>query len=119
MASPRGTQDKLDKITEAWQTLATEKTFGGMTLEQFKTAVKPSYDTRARVRTLESQLLSEQTARDAADKESLRIAQMVVNGVIGDPTEGPDSDLYEAMGYVRTSARKTGLTRKKNEPPTS
>ncbi len=39
---------------------------------------------------------------------------LVVNGIIGDPNFGPDSDLYEAMGYVRKSARKSGLTRKKN-----
>ena len=33
-----------------------------------------------------------------------------------DPTEGDDSALYKAMGYVRKSDRKSGLTRKKNEP---
>jgi hypothetical protein len=42
----------------------------------------------------------------------MRLAQLVTNGVLGDPEAGPDSDLYEAMGYVRTSARKSGLTRK-------
>jgi hypothetical protein len=40
--------------------------------------------------------------------------QLVVNGVVGDPEEGPDSDLYAAFGYTRTSERKTGLTRKKS-----
>ena len=38
---------------------------------------------------------------------------LVVYGVMGNPAYGPDSDLYEAMGYVRKSERKTGLTRKK------
>jgi hypothetical protein len=28
-----------------------------------------------------------------------------------------DSDLYDAMGYIRKSARKTGLTRKGNSGP--
>jgi hypothetical protein len=32
--------------------------------------------------------------------------------VTGDPAFGPDSSLYEAMGYVRKSERKSGLTRK-------
>jgi hypothetical protein len=36
--------------------------------------------------------------------------------VLAAPSEGDDSALYEAMGYVRKSARKSGLTRKKNEP---
>ena len=33
-------------------------------------------------------------------------------GVLADPTEGPDSALYAAFGYTRTSERKSGLTRK-------
>jgi hypothetical protein len=32
--------------------------------------------------------------------------------VLGDPAYGPDSALYEALGYVRKSERKSGLTRK-------
>jgi hypothetical protein len=38
---------------------------------------------------------------------------LVVNSVVGDVDFGPDSSLPEAMGYVRESERKTGLTRKK------
>jgi hypothetical protein len=41
-----------------------------------------------------------------------------VNAVMGDPTEGPDSPLVEAMGYTRKSERKTGLTRKKTRKGT-
>ncbi len=35
------------------------------------------------------------------------------NNVVGDPNFGPDSALYEALGYVRKSDRKSGFTRKK------
>jgi hypothetical protein len=83
-----------------------------VTLTQFKTAVKRSLDTREELRVLESQRQSKQIERDDADAESLRAVQLVVNGVVGDPTEGPDSDLYAAFGYTRQSERKTGLTRK-------
>jgi uncharacterized protein YeeX (DUF496 family) len=31
--------------------------------------------------------------------------------VKGDPNHGEDSPLYDALGYVRKSARKSGLTR--------
>ncbi len=51
-------------------------------------------------------------ARNDADRVSLAKARLVVNGVIGDPTHGPDSSLYEALGYIRKSERKSGLTRK-------
>jgi hypothetical protein len=44
--------------------------------------------------------------------------QLVVNGVLADPDEGPDSPLYEAFGYIRESERKSGLTRKANKPVT-
>ncbi len=43
--------------------------------------------------------------------------QRVVKGVVGDPAFGEDCDLYEAMGYVRKSERKSGLSRKKAATP--
>jgi hypothetical protein len=113
MSQPKSTLDKLNSIIRGWETLAPDKTFGGMTLAQFKAKVKPSFDTRDELRALESQTQAKQIERDNADEESLRVAQLAVNGVIGDPEEGPDSDLYEAFGYTRKSQRKTGLTRKK------
>lgn len=36
----------------------------------------------------------------------------VVNSVKSHPTYGENSDLYRAMGYVTTTDRATGLTRK-------
>ena len=39
----------------------------------------------------------------------------VINGILADPDEGPDSPLYEAIGYTRRSERKTGLTRKRKD----
>ena len=38
----------------------------------------------------------------------------MINAVKSDPAEGEDSDLYEAMGYVRKSNRSSGLTRRRN-----
>jgi hypothetical protein len=38
--------------------------------------------------------------------------------VLSDPTEGPDSALYEAMGYTRKSERKSGLTRQRKQSST-
>lgn len=114
MPQPKDTLDKLLRITNGWETLAPEKSFGGMTLTQFKAALKRSMDTREELRVLESQTQSKKIERDDADVESLRAAQLVVNGVVGDPAEGPESDLYAAFGYTRPSERKTGLTRKKN-----
>ena len=34
-----------------------------------------------------------------------------MNAVVGDTDEGNDSPLYEALGYIRKSQRKSGLKR--------
>jgi hypothetical protein len=57
--------------------------------------------------------------RDAADTVTSAMNQMVVNGVKGDPNYGDDSDLYDAMGYVRKSAKKSGLTKKSKTATTT
>jgi hypothetical protein len=110
--APKDTKAKIDEVVAAWETLAKTQSFGGMTLEQFKTAVQPSQAARDVIEALDKQMTAALNARDEADQVSLEKAQLVVNGVVGDPTFGPDSALYEAMGYVRKSERKSGLTRK-------
>jgi hypothetical protein len=117
MASSKEKKEKLDRIINAWQTLSPTKSFAGMTLAQFKTAVQPSYAARDDLRALEEQTNAKIAERDTVDDESLRMAQLVVNSVLGDPTEGPDSPLYEGFGYKRKSERKSGLTRKTKSKP--
>lgn len=113
MSQPKNTLEKINRVISSWETLAPEKSFGGLTLAQLKTGVKPSLDAREDLRVLESQTQSKQIERDNADETSLRLIQRVVNGVVGDPEEGPESDLYAGFGYTRPSDRKTGLTRRK------
>jgi hypothetical protein len=50
-------------------------------------------------------------------KRKSKINALVINGMIGNPAYGPESDLSGAMGYVRKSQRKSGLTQKSNVPP--
>ena len=109
MTGPQDTAAYFTRITDAWENLAKDKVFGGMTLAQFKTAITPSFDARATLDDLDRQVLVAQNARNDADEVSKAKAQLVVNGVNGDVEFGPDSALYEAMGYVRKSERKTGI----------
>jgi hypothetical protein len=104
-------------VTSGWESLAAAKTFGGMTLEQFKAKVKPSTDARKTIKDLDSQYTAAQNSRDTADVESNRVLALVVNAVKGDPDHGEDSALYEAMGYVRKSERKSGLRRGNGKKP--
>jgi hypothetical protein len=106
------TNKATTKIINAWTTLAPAATFAGMTLAQYKAKVQPTFDTRTAIDKLAAQTTSALDARDNADGLTTQTNQLVVNAVKGDPTQGEDSDLYEAMGYVRKSERKSGLTRK-------
>jgi hypothetical protein len=118
--TPKSNFEKLQQVSNAWETLASNKSFGGMTFLEFQAATAPSTAARSLIDDLEDQLTQALAARDAADATSQTKIQLVVNGVLADPTEGPDSALYEAMGYTRKSERKSGLTRKKTGkvPPT-
>jgi len=111
--SPKDNLDRINAVTNAWETLRPAKTFAGMTLVQFKEKVKPSTDARTELATLESQQVAAQNKRDDADKASVAAIQLLVNAVKGDPEEGEDGELYEALGYVRKSERSSGLHRGK------
>lgn len=100
-------------MINAWQTLATDKVFGGMTLTQFKAFAAAALAARERIEVLEDQRTRALAERDQADEAFLEKAELVVNGVRADPTEGPDSPLYEALGYTRKTDRRSGLTRKR------
>jgi len=114
--NPRKTELKMERILNAWETLAAAKTFGGLTLTQFQAIAAPARAARERIDDLEDQLTEAFTDRSQADDQVREKMEDIVNAVRGDLTEGPDSALYQAMGYTRKSERKSGLTRKRQAP---
>lgn len=113
MATPPSiAEEKIERVVTAWETLRPDKSFGGMTLTEFKAKIAPSQIARQHLAAIEDQRIQALGARTDADDESMIAVALVVNGVKGDPAEGDNSDLYKAMGYVKKSERKTGLTRK-------
>jgi hypothetical protein len=118
--SPKTIEEKIERMLNAWRTLAPEKSFGGMTLTQFEAIAAPALEARRRINDLDNQRAQASTEREQADEVFNAKAQLVVNGVLADPDEGPDSALYEAFGYTRKSDRKSGLHRSRNnKPPTT
>jgi hypothetical protein len=115
--NPKENEQKIARMLNAWETLAPGKSFGGMTLAQFQAAMQPAQDARRRIDDLEDQFKQALAQREAADQAALAKIQLATNGVLADPTEGPDSALYEAFGYTRRSERKSGLTRKSSKKP--
>ena len=114
--APKDNLDRINTISRAWETLRPAKSFGGLTLTQFKAKVKPSLDARATIETLEHQITAATDQRDDADVVSLDTIKIVVNAVRGDPAETAKGEFYEALGFVRESERKSGLHRGKAEP---
>ena len=106
----------MEKMLNAWRTIAPQKSFGGMSLSQFQEAAEPSRDIRLRIEDYQNYITQAIAERERADDAFNVKAQLVVAGILADPTEGPDSALYEAFGYTRKSERRTGLTRKRSEP---
>lgn len=99
----------------AWEEQAPSAKFSGMTLAQFKEAVKPSFDHRETIITSDAGASVARVKRNSADIETNDLADKVVNSVKGDPNFGEDSALYNAFGYVLKSERASGLTRKATE----
>ena len=116
--TPQRNQDRLAKAVEAWSNLRPTKSFAGMTLDEFKAAIKLSLDTRATIADAEATAAAAVVQRDNADAETLPTVLRVVHAVVADKIEGNDGELYKAMGYVRRSERATGLTRRRRNSDT-
>ena len=116
MPSPKSFEEKIERMLNAWRTIAPQKSFGGTSLSQFQEAAEPSRDIRLRIEDYQNYITQAIAERERADAAFNARAQLVVAGILADPTEGPDSALYEAFGYTRKSERKTGLTRKGKKP---
>lgn len=114
--SPKKNEEKMMKVLNAWKTLAPTKKFGNMSAEEFETQVNKSLAPRARLEEIADEAIEQQALRDGEDLITFGKIELGVAGVIADPEFGSNSALYEAMGYVRKSERKSGLTRKRNEP---
>ncbi|HYX41101.1 MAG TPA: Smr/MutS family protein [Pyrinomonadaceae bacterium] len=84
MSRPKDIEEKLERVLNAWRTLAPDKSFGGMTLAQCEAACAPSSTTRARIAELEDRLRQAQAERDAADAVTASKLQLVINGILAD-----------------------------------
>ncbi|MFT3781283.1 MAG: hypothetical protein QM790_04645 [Nibricoccus sp.] len=117
---PKTDYEKIQKIVAAWTNLRPTKIFANMTSEQFiARALTPSTTVRTKISRLENELTAAHSERDIADATGLKVALRVVNAVKSDEEEGEDGELYETMGYVRKSERKSGLSRRANAARTT
>ena len=114
--SPKEDEARMTTALTALKTLAPDQTFGGSTSAEFEAQVNKSLAPRLRLEQIDDEKKQQQALRESEDKITMKQLQLIVNGVLADPEYGDDSALYEALGYVRKSDRKSGLTRKKVVP---
>ena len=106
--------EKVEQILRAWETTASEQSFGDMTLEQFKQALQPYFAAKAAFVTISTQWDSSQQARVDTYPKALELATGIAASVKGHPKYGANSSVYAAMGYTTRGARSSGLTRRRD-----
>ena len=105
-------KEKVSKMLAAWLEGAPDVIFMGIARKDLDTKCKQAEALENEIADLEAQ---KKLKEDQLADVYLEMNEMTVdvrNGVSGDKAFGDDSALYGAMGYVRKSERKSGLTRK-------
>ena len=110
--NPTRVARKASEVSTAWEQIAPDAEFAGMTLTAFQTAIAESFTLRERAAQLEAELSANLARRAIADAVTNDKVKLVVNSVKGSPAYGENSDLYRAMGYVTAADKASGLTRK-------
>ena len=104
--SPAQKLAAIRKVIDAWERIAPDDSFYGFTLASFKAFAQPSLEARDEIDDLQKSTRIAIKRREASDSRVMRKLRGVVYGVQGDPKHTQDGELYEAMGYVRKSARR-------------
>ena len=106
-------KDKCNTMNDAWVEGARGVTFNGIEQATFQAAIEAAAADDAAIADLESELKMKRDIRDDKYKALDQQRSKIGMGVAGDVAFGNDSPLYGAMGFVRKSEKKSGLTRKK------
>jgi len=111
---PAGVDRKIDQTTHTWESTCPEQLFADMTLPQYKAEMQKARNAQAKFDLAEVQWQTARQERNAAYEKALKLTNGVGASVKGHPKFGENSAVYVGMGYVPTSERSSGLTRKRN-----
>ena len=109
-------KEQCNVMNDAWFEGAKDVEFNGITWVSFKADIDAADAADDEIEMIEAQLKLKREARDdlyaGLDEKRVKVGQ----GVAGNAAYGDDSPIYGAMGFVRKSERKSGLTKKKKTP---
>ncbi len=106
-------EGKVDGMLQGWESECPGQTFAEVTLEQCKQELQAYFDAKAKFAAANVAWEAARQARNTAYAKALELVKGIVNSVKGHPKFGENSAVYTAMGYVPTSQRSSGLTRKR------
>ena len=109
-------REQCNQMNDAWQEGANSVDFNGISQKDFAVDLADAAKDDAEIADLEAMLSIKRDVRDGKYVNLREKRTKVRQGVEGNPEYGDDSPLYGAMGFVRKSERKSGLTRKTKSP---
>ena len=112
--SPKQIEQRLKQAVTVWRSLRPTNKFLGLTVDEFEEELKPCQDAREAVNEAEAKLTGAINTRNEVDQAGQALVDRFVSAVKADATEGENSEVLEALGYVIPSKRKSGLHRKSN-----
>jgi len=110
-------RERVTQMNDGWAQGAPTADFGGISQTQFDTKIKAAAAADQEIDELEAALTLKKQSRDGLYAALHEDSVKILAGLKGDPAYGDDHPLVDAMGFVRESNRKTGLTRKKESKP--
>lgn len=113
--NPKIVLERILTVKRVWGTLRPNRSYYGITREEFESRIKPSLDARAELESIDEHRSATAVRRDDADAESMDLIKRIVNAIKADPAEGEDGEVYAALGYVRKGLRMRGRPRTRPE----
>ena len=107
---------RVGKMLEAWRQGAPDAKFMNISRANFQTDYDEIETELQAIADDEAAIKMRKVAVAAKAAALQKNSVKVREGVEGDPIYGNDSPLYAARGFIIESLRKSGLTRKKNNP---
>ena len=118
-AGKNGIATRIGNFEAAWNQIAIDNKFAGMTLSEFRTATLPFLDLLESNYNLRIQLKSNVVAKATAGQAARAVTDQIVAAVKADAQFGPNSPLYRAMGFIPKSERKSPKQKATSTPPTA
>ena len=115
-ANVKEIKEQCNIMYDAWFEGAKSDKFNGIDIDSFKADIDAAAVADAEIGDLEAQLKIKRDIRDGKYADLNQKRSKIGQGVVGTASYGDDSPLYGAMGFVRKSERKSGLTKKKKTP---